>query len=127
MHMSRFCAGPYSLIKHNLRWAIEEMEVEFCCLEFDFLGSKRLIKVIEDKENNKKKKDDEGKVPLADASMDEQLIRGVSRNAPVVAFQMTFVLNKGSYYIFVFINHRYGIAFLFFFNNQNIIHSSRRG
>ena len=40
VHMSRFCAAPYSLVKTNERWSIDEFELEHCCLEFDFLGSK---------------------------------------------------------------------------------------
>ena len=41
VHMSRFCAAAYKLVKTNQRWAIDEFELEHCCLEFDFLGSKK--------------------------------------------------------------------------------------
>ena len=54
VHMSRFCAAPYALVKHNLTWGIEEYELSHYCLEFDFLSSRKLLKVIHDTEKKEK-------------------------------------------------------------------------
>ena len=79
-NLSRFCAAPYALVQHNKARSIEQFEVACCCLEHDFLGSRKLVKVILDKESKNKKDDD--KVPMKEPAADEQAIRAVSRNAP---------------------------------------------
>ena len=94
--MSRFCAAPYSLVVHNKGWGVEEFELSYCYLELDFLGSRKLVTVITDKvKAAEKKKDDDGEPPpLTDLAPDEMAIRAVSRNAPVVAYQMVVVSKR---------------------------------
>ena len=90
-HLSRFCAGPYALVKANKSWGIDEFEITYGCLEFDFLASRKLIQLIDEKKAAALAAKEEG-APMAAPCADEQVVRGVSRNAPVVAFQMVGVL-----------------------------------
>ena len=95
-HMSRFGAAPHSLIKALKLWGIDDFEVTYCNIEFDFLSSRKLFQAIDGKklkaEAAKVGAGHDDKEPLATPGLDEMLIRSVSRNAPVVSFQMQFVL-----------------------------------
>ena len=113
-HMGRFCAAPYSLVANNKRWGINEFETTVVCLEKDFFSSRALIQNLLTKDGEKlakkEEKKKEEKTPMAAPSVDSEVIRGLSRNAPVVAYQMIVVSKsftkinqtkmKGKMYVF---------------------------
>ena len=86
-HLCRFCAGPHALVRGNKSWGIDEFEITHCALEFDWLGSRKLAEHLDKRAKVAADKSEDA--PLAAPGPDEHLIRPVSRNAPVVAFQMT--------------------------------------
>ena len=97
-HMGRFCAAPHSLVANNKRWGVNEFETTVTCLEKDFFSSRALIQnlVTKDAEKlaKKEEKKDEEKVAMAAPSVDAEVIRGLSRNAPVVAYQMIAISKR---------------------------------
>ena len=90
VHMCRFNAIPYALVKKNQVWSIDEWELTTLCLEEDWLASKKLIEVVSDKADAAPGE----KEAMKDPGADEKMIRAVSRNAPVIGFQMSTVLKR---------------------------------
>ena len=92
VHMCRFNALPYALVKKNQPWSIDEWELTALCLEEDWLASRKLVKVVSDKAAAAA----DEKAPMKEPGADEKLIRAVSRNAPVIGFQMNTVLKDST-------------------------------
>ena len=106
VHMCRFNAMPYALVKKNQVWSIDEFELKCLCLEEDWLASRKLVKVISDK--TAAAADD--KVPMKEPGADEKMIRSVSRSAPFIGFQMTTVLKGSCFFCYLCTDFSFWIA-----------------
>ena len=85
-HMSRFSAAPYAIVKHSESYAQHEFERTYICLELDFLGAPKLVKLL--KAAHIHGEHVEHLDPTSSKSLDEQLIKATSSNACVVSYQM---------------------------------------
>ena len=86
-HLSRFSAAPYALVKHAEAYPMHEFERTYLCLEMDFLGSNKLVKILKAAHIGGDEHD-EDIGPTDSKSRDEQLVRSTSANACVVSYQM---------------------------------------
>ena len=70
--MSKFLSAPHRLVETNKTWGIEEYETTHCCLELDFLSSRKLIKTVLEKSACAKKKEEEDGALLTEPGPDEK-------------------------------------------------------
>lgn len=88
--MCRFLAAPAACAQNTLQWPIDEFERTYCCLEMDFLTSKKVAPLVlrGDAADGATIGERSGSTSAQRPSVDEAVVRSCSQNAVVISHLM---------------------------------------